>query len=60
MPRLHCHGIKDYRRLKRKRFSPSLPTKEEERVGERSLVLLDFPSPHPSPRSFLAGRGVHA
>jgi hypothetical protein len=31
----------------------SLPTKEEERVGERSLVLLILPSPH----SFLAGRG---
>jgi hypothetical protein len=43
--------------LKRKRTSPSLPTKEEERAGERSLVLLDFPSPQPSPRSFLAGRG---
>ena len=39
-------------RLERKRLSPSLPTKEEERVGERSLVLLDFPSP----RSFLAER----
>ena len=26
-------------------------------MGERSLILLDFPSPQPSPRSFLAGRG---
>ena len=42
---------------KRKRSSPSLPTKEEKRGGERSLVLLAFPSPQPSPRSFLAERG---
>jgi hypothetical protein len=42
--------------MKRKGFSPSLPT-EEERVGERSLVLLDFPSPQPSPHSYLAWRG---
>jgi len=56
-PALTAVEIKKIGARKRKRSSPSLPTKEEERVGERSLVLLDFPSPQPFPRSFLAGRG---
>jgi len=29
----------------------------EERAGERRRVLIAFPSPRSSPRSFLAGRG---
>src|SRR2546426_729958 len=37
--------------------SPSLPTKEEERAGERSLSCWSSPLLLSSPHSFLAGRG---
>src|SRR5712692_2165322 len=41
----------------RTRSSPSLPTEEEERAGERSRVFIGFPLSPTLPRSFLAGRG---
>src|SRR5712692_1375849 len=41
----------------RLRSSPSLPTEEEERAGERSCVFIGFPLSPTLSRPFLAGRG---
>ena len=39
------------------RFTPSLPTEGGEGRGEEASISLTNPSPQPSPRSFVAGRG---